>query len=125
MHDDMGVLQRQDGPVPADMLQRRGRGKPTKGKPKRTGKRRRKRITGKLWLPRSKAQRSSNIPLNVRSTSDRRSYAARACFSLRKIKEALYVRHEPFNGDKGVEVGFFWEQEFGFMCEGVCNGLFL
>ncbi|KFD47252.1 hypothetical protein M513_11852 [Trichuris suis] len=24
-----------------------------------------------------------------------------------------------------LKVGFFWEQEFGFMCEGVCNGLFL
>ncbi|KFD52915.1 hypothetical protein M514_06225 [Trichuris suis] len=50
-------------------------------------------------------EHSSQCSLHLRPKILRRE----SLFSLRKIKEALYIRHsESFNRDKGVEVGEAW-----------------
>ncbi|KFD61046.1 hypothetical protein M514_10069, partial [Trichuris suis] len=91
-----------DGRVPEDIPQRRGRGRPRK-KPAKTVTK--KRDARKTMANASKGsavvEHSSQCSLDLRP----KIICRESLFSLRKLKEAFYIRHNApsMNRDKGVE----------------------
>ncbi|KFD47816.1 hypothetical protein M513_11296 [Trichuris suis] len=96
-----------DGRVPEDIPQRRGRGRPRKKPAKTVTKKRDARKTMANAIKGSAVvEHSSQCSLDLRP----KIICRESLFSLRKLKEAFYIRHNApsMNRDKGVEVSEAW-----------------
>ncbi|KFD50634.1 hypothetical protein M513_08441 [Trichuris suis] len=96
-----------DGRVPEDIPQRRGRGRPRKKPAKTVTKKRDARKTMANAIKGSAVvEHSSQCSLDLRP----KIICRESLFSLRKLKEAFYIRHNApsMSRNKGVEVSEAW-----------------